>query len=117
MRNRNMIDRRAFLASTLAASARVAIASPCAIAAAAPPREREKLPVAAIVTEYRKNSHADVMVTKLLEGWNHDGGDGSALKLAGLYTDQVPKNDLSRELNSSLGAGEKERRKIRSMKK
>jgi hypothetical protein len=66
-------------------------------------REREKLPVAAIVTEYRKNSHADVIVTKLLEGWNHEGGEGPALKLAGLYTDQVPKSDLSRELARKHG--------------
>jgi hypothetical protein len=44
-----------------------------------------------------------LFVTKLLEGWNHDGGDGPALKLAGLYTDQEPKNDLSRELSRKHG--------------
>jgi hypothetical protein len=60
--------------------------------------QRAKLPVAAVVTEWRKNSHADVILTKILEGWNHDGGEGPALTLAGLYTDQVPKNDLSREM-------------------
>jgi hypothetical protein len=91
-----MTNRRAFLASTIAATGHAFFAGPRVIAANLP--EREKLPVAAIVTEYRKNSHADVIITKLLEGWNHNGGEGPALKLAGLYTDQVPKNDLSREL-------------------
>ena len=62
------------------------------------PGKRERLPVAAIVTEYRRNSHADVIVGKILEGFNQDGGAGPALRLAALYTDQVPKNDLSREL-------------------
>ena len=101
MQDSHASGRRLFLATSLAAAVR--LANPCASAAALGLREREKLPVAAIVTEYRKNSHADVIVTKLLEGWNHDGGDGPALKLAGLYTDQVPKNDLSRELARKHG--------------
>ena len=37
--------------------------------------------VAAIVTEYRKWSHADVIVTKILEGFNQDGGPGPNLRL------------------------------------
>jgi len=60
--------------------------------------KRERLPVAAIVTEYRRNSHADVIVGKILEGFDQAGGAGPALRLAALYTDQVPKNDLSRDL-------------------
>src|SRR2546423_9171160 len=76
------------------------VAGGCASAAfaAAPPIRRERLPVAAVVTEYRRNSHADVIVGKILEGFNQDGGAGPALRLAALYTDQVPKADLSREL-------------------
>ncbi len=55
-------------------------------------------PVAAVVTVYRPNSHADVILSKILEGWKHDGGPGPALKLAALYVDQFPKNDMARAL-------------------
>ncbi len=68
------------------------------LVSAAQPAKRERLPVAAIVTEYRQNSHADVIVGKILEGFNQDGGAGPTLRLAALYTDQLPKGDLSRDL-------------------
>src|SRR5436190_21661357 len=71
--------------------------------AAAPPRRHEPLPVAAVVTEYRRNSHADVIVGKILEGFRQDDGPGPALRLAALYTDQVPKADLSRALAKKHG--------------
>jgi len=63
----------------------------------------EKKPVAAIVTEYRRHSHADVIVGKILEGYGHDGGAGPRLKLVSLYVDQVPANDMSRELAKKHG--------------
>jgi len=56
------------------------------------------LPVAAIITEYRNNSHADVIIGKILEGWKQDGGAGPNLKLAAMYVDQFPKSDMSRAL-------------------
>jgi hypothetical protein len=59
--------------------------------------------VAAVVTEYRRHSHADVIVGKILEGYNHDGGDGPRLQLVSLYVDQFPEADLSRELEKQHG--------------
>lgn len=59
--------------------------------------------VAAIVTEYRRHSHGDVIVGKILEGYRHDGGPGPALKLASLYTDQLPDGDTSRALAKKFG--------------
>ena len=61
------------------------------------------LPVAAVVTEYRIDSHADVILGKILAGYDQKGGPGPALKLVGLYTDQIPPGDLSRELAAKYG--------------
>jgi hypothetical protein len=58
--------------------------------------------VAAVVTEYRHNSHADVIVSRLLLTDTLDGaGRDSPLKLASLYTDQKPPNDISQLLAAS----------------
>ena len=59
--------------------------------------------VAAIVTEYRRRSHADVIVGKILEGYNQDGGPGPNLKLVSMYVDQLPATDMSRELARKHG--------------
>lgn len=64
---------------------------------------REKLPVAAVVTVYRKNSHADVIVGKILRGFQQDGGVGPDLRLVSMFTDQTPAGDLSRELSETHG--------------
>src|SRR5260370_12114731 len=59
--------------------------------------------VAAVVTEYRRWSHADVIVGKILEGFNHDGGAGPALQLVSMVVDQFPKNDTNRALSRKYG--------------
>jgi hypothetical protein len=58
---------------------------------------RGKLPVAAVVSVYTPNSHADVIVGKILDGYQQDGGVGPDLELVSLFTDQVPSQDMSRE--------------------
>lgn len=66
--------------------------------------ERRVLKIAAVVTVYRHNSHADVIVSRLLQTDTLDGkGRRPALELASLYTDQVPPNDLSREFSKKYG--------------
>jgi hypothetical protein len=59
--------------------------------------------VAAVVTEYRKWSHADVILGNLLEGYAPDRKTRPDLQLVSLYTDQVPKSDLSRGLAKKHG--------------
>src|SRR6516165_8547839 len=54
--------------------------------------------VAGIVTEYRRHSHADVIIGKILEGYLHDGKEFPELRLVSLYVDQFPGGDMSRAL-------------------
>jgi hypothetical protein len=54
--------------------------------------------VAAIVTEYRRWSHADVIVGKILEGYHMDRQSFPNLRLVSMYVDQFPKTDMSRAL-------------------
>ncbi len=54
--------------------------------------------IAAIVTEYRPQSHTDVIVGKYLEGFNQDERPPyPRSKIVALFTEQVPKADMSRE--------------------
>ncbi len=64
--------------------------------------EPEQKRVAAVVTVYHHNSHADVIVSRLLLTDMLDGtGRDSPLKLVSLYTDQRPASDISRLLAAS----------------
>ena len=76
---------------------------PLAAGAQADETSRPKLPVAGVVTVYNRNSHADVIIGKILEGFRQDGGAGPGLELAALYVDQIGKNDLSRDLSDRYG--------------
>jgi hypothetical protein len=87
-------NRRTFLKATAAG-----LAFPGRLVMASEDNEpRRPLPVAAVVTEYRRNSHADVILGKILDGYDQQGGPGPALELVSLYTDQVPARDMSRGL-------------------
>ena len=84
-----MPTRREFLA---------AAAAPLAARAQTAPKR-----IAAIVTEYRPNSHADVIVGKIIEGFNYDGKHGPNMRLVSMYVDQFPDSDLSRGLAKKYG--------------
>ena len=81
------MDRRSFLASGAGA---------CLWAAQG--RAAQPKRIGAVITEYRENSHADVIIGKYLEGYNQDGKPpGPRSKIVSMYTAQVPDNDMSRD--------------------
>jgi hypothetical protein len=54
--------------------------------------------IAGIATVFRRNSHAEVIIGRLIRGYSlDDEGPRSALALTSLFTDQFPKSDISRE--------------------
>ena len=78
------------------ASLVLVLATCLACLAGEPPSRR----IAAVVTEYRENSHADVIVGRLLATDTLDGkGKAYPFRLVSLFTDQTPKNDISRRLS------------------
>src|SRR5690348_12052350 len=84
MMDRPIMNRRTFLAST---------------SLAAMPMQAAPKRIAAIITEYRPNSHADVVIGKYLEGYNQDGQPPyPRSKVVSMFTEQVPKNDMSRPM-------------------
>ncbi len=90
-----MYTRRAFVGGSLAAAMAAKIAFGSEAVA--------KLPVAAIVTTYGPDTHADAIVTKILEGYAHDGGPGPGLKLTSIYIDQQHPKDMSQDLAAKHG--------------
>ena len=82
------MDRRTFLATS---------ATPL-LAQAAPKR------IAAILTEYWVGSHADVVIGKYLEGYNqNDQPPYPRSKIVSMFTEHVPKNDMSRRMAKEHG--------------
>jgi len=85
------MDRRQFLSASLSA-------------AFAPGAAADDRKIAAVVTVYRPNSHADVIVGKYLEGYNQDGRPPRpASRIASLYVAQTPANDMSRAMAHKHG--------------
>src|SRR5258708_30411368 len=93
--------RRAFV-STLAKSTAAAAAFPFGRAAYAKtdaksgPSRRKK--IAILATEFRKYSHPQHFIDRVLEGYGWEGRHHyPRLELARLYVDQFPEGDLSRD--------------------
>ena len=60
--------------------------------------------IAAIITEYRPGSHADVVIGKYLEGYKQDDKPPyPRSKIVSMFTEQVPKADMSRERAKKYG--------------
>ncbi|HYM12692.1 MAG TPA: hypothetical protein VEU62_18280 [Bryobacterales bacterium] len=99
MRNSQTLpSRRGFLVGT------GALLVPRAGAWAAARNPAEKKTVAAVVTEYRYNSHADVIVGRLLEGYRPDNVlVEPRTRIVSMYTDQIAAKDLSRGLSAKYG--------------
>lgn len=87
------ISRREVLELTAIALGSLATSSGIHAAPAKSPRKK----VAAVVTVYFPRSHADVILGKILDGWEQTGGPGPALELVAVYVDQFPRDDLARE--------------------
>jgi hypothetical protein len=91
---------------TLLLSRREALARGCLLLAspALPASSRRPKRVAGITTVYYHNSHADVLLSRLLQGENLDFHSRRPdLDLVSLYVDQFPKTDLSRSLSQQFG--------------
>ncbi len=74
------------------------LAASAAVAAAPRPK------VAAVVTEYRRLSHADVIVGRILAGYYPNGvRQEPRTQIVSMYTDQLPADDMSRELAARHG--------------
>jgi len=71
---------------------------------AAEPETKPAPRIAAIVTTYYHNSHADLLVGRLLETSTLDGqGERPRMQLVSLYTDQIDAKDKSRALAAQHG--------------
>ena len=92
------LTRRQYLSSAAATWATAPWISLLAAATDSVPKR-----VAAVLTAYQYGLHADVLLGKILEGWNQDRGPGPALTLASMYVDQFPAKDLARPMGNKYG--------------
>lgn len=60
--------------------------------------------IATLISEYRPNSHADVIVGRVLGGYYYNGAHhDSSVDVVSMFTDQVPDLDMSRDLAREHG--------------
>lgn len=90
----SMLTRRGFLAAQGA----------LALAAQAHGAQDRRPRVAAVITEFRRNSHAEVIVGRMLRGYHYEGRRCEPrVEVVSMYTDQVPDNDMSRDMAAAHG--------------
>ncbi len=90
------ISRRNLLAATPATM--LALAASPSGAAEKVPRQNQRPKIAVLGTEFRRNSHVEVIVDRFLEGYGWEGAHYRPnVELVSLYIDQSPEGDLSRE--------------------
>ncbi len=66
--------------------------------------DKNRKKVAAVVTVYRRRSHAYHIVGRFLHGFMQDSKHHQpAFEVVSLYADQLPQRDLSRELSEMFG--------------
>ena len=83
------MNRRTFLGATAGA-----------LAAA----DTAKKTVAAIVTAYYPRSHADVICSRIFEGYSPEGvRTEPRTRIISMYTDQVAQKDMSRDVSAKYG--------------
>jgi hypothetical protein len=93
MRELTATNRRKFLASTGAAT--LAVGGGCYGLAS---RSSKPKTVALLATEVRRHSHAQHFIDRFLEGYGWEGRwHEPAVKLASLYVEQFPPEDLARD--------------------
>lgn len=65
----------------------------------------ERPRIAAIVTEYRNNSHADVILGRMLKGYTFDIEECiyPRTQIVSMYLDQTPESDLGRGMAKNYG--------------
>lgn len=92
MHHTRTLTRRGFLAAGIAAAA--------TSARAASPQKT----VAAVITEFRHRAHADVICTRLFDGYYPNGKhQAPRTQIVSMYMDQIPFNDMSRGLSRRYG--------------
>jgi hypothetical protein len=94
------LTRRDLLVGAAATAVSGGLALPTIANAAKPTRPKW---VAAVVTAYERGLHADVLIGKILEGWQQDRGPGPALRLASMYVEQFTDKDMACSMARKYG--------------